>query len=229
MSMFGKDKNSIPDLQSAHTTPPTTSEEPILTAEELKEEHPLAEIVRFALIALIIVVPIRWFVAQPFIVSGASMENTFHGGEYLIVDQLSYYFEDPKRGEVIIFRYPVEPSKFFIKRVIGIPGDTVKIDGNIVTIVNEEHPEGMTLDEPYIYEMTPNTHITETLKDGEYYVMGDNRNASSDSRTWGILTRDKIVGRAFLRLFPVNKLSVFPGSAAALEESIANASEKSDY
>ena len=90
-----------------------------------KEEHPFIEIIRFAVIALIIVIPIRMFVAQPFIVSGASMEETFQSGEYLIVDQVSYHLHNPARGDVIVFRYPKDPSKYFIKRIIGLPGDTI--------------------------------------------------------------------------------------------------------
>lgn len=179
---------------------------------EQKREGFLTEIIRFSMVALLIVLPIRMFVAQPFIVSGASMETTFSTGEYLIVDQLSYRFEEPSRGDIIIFRYPKDPSKFFIKRVIGIPGDTVTIDGNKVTIKNDEHTEGVTLKEdPYVLEMTSNTTLTETLGEGEYFVMGDNRDASSDSRMWGVLQRDKIVGRAFLRLYPFTEASYLPG------------------
>lgn len=177
-----------------------------------KSIHPLTEIVQFALIALIIVVPIRMFVAQPFIVSGASMEDTFHSGEYLIVDQISYYFDDPKRGDVIIFRYPKDPSKFFIKRVIGVPGDTVNISGNTVTITNESQSVSAVLDEPYVAEMAENNQLTETLGEREYFVMGDNRNQSSDSRVWGVLQKEKIIGRALIRLFPFTKVDLFPGS-----------------
>ena len=185
----------------------------ILDAAELQpEEHPLTEIIRFSIIALIIVIPIRMFVAQPFIVSGESMEDTFESGEYLIVDQISYKFEEPKLGEVIIFRYPRDASKFFIKRVIGIPGDTISIDGNVVTLSNDANPDGIVLDEPYIASMQPNTRLTEELSEGEYFVMGDNRDASSDSRMWGILHEDKIIGRAFLRLFPVTEIGAFPGA-----------------
>ncbi len=176
-----------------------------------KQTHPLAEIIQFALIALIIVVPVRMFIAQPFIVSGASMENTFHTGEYLIIDQLSYNFQEPQAGDVIVFRYPKNPSTFFIKRIIGTPGDTVSIDGNVVTITNDEHPNGYVLKEPYIAEMSPNTFLTETLDDREYFVMGDNRNKSSDSRVWGTLQRENIIGRVFLRLFPFNEVDAFPG------------------
>lgn len=184
-----------------------------------KSEHPLTEIVRFSLIAILIVIPVRMFIAQPFIVSGASMDNTFHSGEYLIVDQVSYYFEQPKRGEVIIFKYPRDPSKYFIKRVVGVPGDTIEINGSTVTITNEQHPDGVVLNEPYIKSMRPGASISETLGEHEYFVMGDNRDQSSDSRTWGVLQESYIVGRAFLRLFPPGEMDYFPGSVAP-EESV---------
>lgn len=205
---FRSDEEKQSDLHANTTrgaeSPTTTSSQPT--------EHPISEIVRFAIIALIIVVPIRMFIAQPFIVSGASMEDTFHSGEYLIVDQLSYHFDTPKRGEVIIFRYPEDTSKFFIKRVIGIPGDTISIRDDTVRISNTEHPDGFTLTEPYVESMRPSGTVEETLGDGEYFVMGDNRDQSSDSRTWGILTQEKIIGRAFLRLFPVSEIDAFPGA-----------------
>jgi signal peptidase I len=179
---------------------------------KIKEEHPLTEIVRFSIIAILIVIPIRMFVAQPFIVSGASMDETFHTGEYLIVDQVSYYFDQPSRGDVVVFRYPRDPSKFFIKRVIGIPGDTLSIDNSVVTIVNEANPDGFVLDEPYIKSMKPEAPITEVLGDREYFVMGDNRDKSSDSRSWGVLQEGRIMGKAFLRLFPPNAVDYLPGA-----------------
>lgn len=178
---------------------------------ELKSEHPLAEIVRFALIAILIVVPVRMFIAQPFIVSGESMVDTFQSGEYLIVDQVTYYFEQPKRGEVIIFRYPRDPSKFFIKRVIGLPGETVQITDGTVVIFNEENPNGFALNEPYIEPMPEAPPLTETLGDREFFVMGDNRSRSSDSRAWGVLQEERIIGRALLRLFPPSNLAFLPG------------------
>lgn len=174
--------------------------------------HPLTEIVQFALIALLIVLPIRWFIAQPFIVSGASMEETFSSGEYLIVDQLSYQFDDPEPGDVVVFRYPRNPSTFFIKRIIGEPGDTITIDGNVVTITNDAYPSGLVLDEPYINSMAPNTFLNETLGEREYFVMGDNRDQSSDSRVWGVLQEENIIGRAFVRLFPFDQVDVLPGA-----------------
>ncbi len=177
----------------------------------VKQESLVREILRFSFYALIIVLPIRMFIAQPFIVSGASMETTFSTGQYLIVDQLTYHFEEPLRGDVIVFRYPKDPSKFFIKRIIGMPGDTIHIEGSEVTITNEENPDGTKLAEEYVHSMRPTTTITEVLGPGEYFVMGDNRDASSDSRAWGVLQRDKIVGRALIRLFPLTEMDVLPG------------------
>lgn len=179
-----------------------------------KKKHPLLEIVQFAVIALLIVLPIRWFIAQPFIVSGASMEDTFHSGEYLIVDQLSYHLGDPQAGDVIIFRYPLDPSTFFIKRIIGMPGDTVTIENGTVTINNEAYPEGYTLNEPYIDSMSSAGTQTTTLGENEYFVMGDNRDRSSDSRVWGVLPGENIIGRAYLRLFPFDEVDYLPGEEA---------------
>lgn len=181
-----------------------------LASASRKQPSSFFELAQFALIALIIVIPIRMFVAQPFIVSGESMENTLHTNEFLIIDEISYRFEDPKRGDVIVFRYPKDPSKFFIKRIIGLPGETVNIQGDVVKLTKKDGVE-VTLEEPYVKTMARNTSLIEKLGDREYFVMGDNRDASSDSRVWGVLNREKIVGRALLRLFPFTEVDVFPG------------------
>ncbi|MBI3573774.1 signal peptidase I [Candidatus Kaiserbacteria bacterium] len=171
------------------------------------------EIISFALIALAIVIPVRVWVAQPFIVHGASMEDTFNSGEYLIVDQLTYRFEAPRRGDVIVMRYPKDPSVFFIKRIIGLPGETVEIRGADVVIhpAGEEKP--FTLDESFL---TPSRvrseYATYTLGEGQYFVMGDNRAESSDSRSWGPLPAKDIVGHAVLRLFPLDRVGALPGN-----------------
>jgi signal peptidase I len=170
------------------------------------------EIIEFAIIAFLIVVPIRLFIAQPFIVQGASMQPSFETGQYLIVDQLSYHFEEPERGEVIIFRHPRTPSTFLIKRIIGLPGETVSLTNDSIRITSEAYPEGFIVDEPYITDINKqNVPMTITLDDDEYFVLGDNRSASSDSRVWGPLEEHFIVGKAFLRLFPFTKTDIFPG------------------
>lgn len=171
----------------------------------------IGEIFKFALLALIIVIPFRLFIAQPFIVSGASMSPTFHTGEYIIVDQVTYRFEEPHRGDVVIFRFPNDPSKYFIKRIIGLPGEVVKLANGITTIVDPETHSETVLDEEYLITDKTDDHLSITLSSSEYFVMGDNRSASSDSRVWGPVPIDNIVGRALVRLLPINEFSVLPG------------------
>ena len=168
------------------------------------------ELARFAIIAIVIVVPIRVFIAEPFVVSGSSMIPAFEDANYLIVDKISYKLNNPERDDVVIFRYPNDQTKFFIKRIIGLPNETVDIKGSAVTITNKEHPEGFILDEPYVKNISNNTARLELKKD-EYFVMGDNRSGSSDSRYWGAVKRELITGTAFLRLLPLNKIGVWPG------------------
>lgn len=179
-------------------------------ASEQKKQNSLWETVKFIVLALIIVTPIRMFIAQPFIVNGSSMDPTFATGQYLIVDELSYHLGDPARGDVIILRYPNDPKKFFIKRVIGLPNETLELHDGAVTIKNTEYPEGFALTEPYI-KYTKNDTMTKTLGVEEYFVMGDNRAASSDSRYWGVVPRGLIVGRALVRLLPIASAAVLPG------------------
>jgi signal peptidase I len=138
------------------------------------------------------------------------MVPTFENNEYLIVDEISYRIHEPERGDVIIFRYPKDPSKFFIKRIIGLPGETLTINGQKITVKNESHPEGFTVDEPYVKNQATN-ELTVTLPEGQYFVMGDNRSASSDSRVWGNVPEKNIIGRAFLRVLPIAEASVLPG------------------
>lgn len=162
------------------------------------------DLAKILLISLLIIVPIRYFIAQPFFVRGASMEPSYDNGDYLIVDQISYRFNDPHRGDVIIFRYPENPAQFFIKRIIGLPGETIIIRNGEVTIINSENTEGLVLEEDYLNVLTGGN--TETyLAEDEYFVLGDNRQASHDSRKWGALQEDFVIGKVFLRAWPFNK------------------------
>lgn len=168
------------------------------------------EILKFTIVAILIVAPIRIFIAQPFIVKGESMEPTFTDGEYLIVDELTYRTQVPERGDVIVFKYPKDPSKYFIKRIIGLPNETVKIDNGKVTVFGEGYPEGRLLNDDYIKNVSFDT-LTERLGNGEYFAMGDNRTNSLDSRVWGPLPKEDIVGRVLVRLFPIQEAALFPG------------------
>ena len=168
------------------------------------------ELVRFAILALLIVVPIRVLVAEPFVVSGASMVPTFADGDYLVVDKLSYKLNDPERYDVVIFKYPNDTTKFFIKRIIGLPNETIDIKGSVITITNALHKDGFKLDQPFV-KNTANNNTHYEIKSGEYFVMGDNRSASSDSRYWGGVKREFISGKALLRLLPIKNIDILPG------------------
>lgn len=172
----------------------------------------LKELGLFILLALIIVPPIRLFVAQPFVVDGESMHPTFENGNYLIVDELTYRFHNPERGDVVIFRAPPNPKVFYIKRIIGLPGETVHISSGKVTITKTDGST-ITLDEPYAVVEDATYMLDRTLGANEFFVMGDNRPNSSDSRVWGALPRANIVGRAYVRLLPFSQVGILPGKA----------------
>ncbi len=204
-------------LHLSPRTPPSQSEpyegeyEAPHTGGE-KQESFIVEIFKYAVLALVIVLPFRIFIAQPFIVSGASMSPTFETGQYLIIDQLSYRFEAPHRGDVVVFKYPNDPDKYFIKRVIGLPGETVEVRGDQIIIKDTVAGTEQVLTEPYLPKTSGNFgNVTERLDPNEYFVMGDNRDQSSDSRQWGPVADRFIIGRALVRLLPPTLLGIFPG------------------
>lgn len=160
------------------------------------------EVAKVVLIALVIVLPLRAFVFQPFLVKGDSMETNYHSGDYLIVDEISYRFSAPERGDVIVLKYPLDTSQRFIKRIIGLPGETVEVKGGKVTIYRTDIAP-LVLDETAYLPETLETpgDVRASLDDGEYFVMGDNRPFSSDSRRWGVLPRKDIIGKALWRVF----------------------------
>lgn len=169
------------------------------------------EIIKIVVISLLIVVPIRYFLIQPFFVRGASMEPNFDDGQYLIIDEISYRFQSPERGEVIVFKYPQDPSQYYIKRIIGLPSETVEITSGYVIIYNQQNPQGKILDESQYLKSGQKTFgdIKITLAEDEYFVLGDNRSASHDSRRWGALKKDYIIGRTWIRAWPPDKAEVF--------------------
>jgi len=187
----------------------------------------IIEIIKVFFWALIIILPIRVFLFQPFFVQGASMEPNFEDGEYLIINELGYKetdvgfdnlhlfsvnpFKDLQRGDVVVFRYPKNPSQYFIKRIVGLPGETMSINNGRVTIINSDNPSGLVLDESdYLSkDLQTSGNTDQKLGDDEYFVMGDNRSSSHDSRSWGPLKKDKIIGKVFVRAWPFERASIY--------------------
>lgn len=168
----------------------------------------LWEIAKIVIIALLIVAPIRYFLFQPFLVHGVSMEPNFHNGDYLIIDEISYKFRQPKRREVIVFHYPKQPQYEYIKRIVGLPGETVEVENGKVTVYSQNKER--VLKEEYLPASISTPGNTEvTLDSDEYFVLGDNRTASSDSRRWGPLKEEYIVGRVWFHLKPLSVLGKF--------------------
>lgn len=170
------------------------------------------ELIKIVVISLVIILPVRYYLIQPFYVKGASMEPNFFDKEYLIIDEISYRFHEPKRGDIIVFKYPRNPQEYFIKRVIGLPGEKVQIKDGEVIIYNNEFPDGTTINEPYLAEGVKTYSLTDEIINidlDEYFVLGDNRNSSKDSRSFGPVKRPFLTGRVALRGWPFNRVNVF--------------------
>lgn len=169
----------------------------------------LFEVIQIVLISSAIIIPIRYFLIQPFYVKGASMEPNFYDHEYLIIDELSFRFREPERGEILVFRSPPDPSQFFIKRLIALPGETIEITDGVIKIYNTEHPNGLILEEDYLDQTSTTGKVKVTLGEDEYYVLGDNRNSSLDSRSFGTISADAVIGRVWVRGLPISRIGTF--------------------
>ena len=168
------------------------------------------EVAEVILIAVVTVFFVRTFLMQPFLVSGASMEPNFSTGNYLLIDEVTYRLRVPERGEVVVFKYPNDPSVYYIKRIVGLPGERIIVKNGEIKIKNKEHPDGIKMDETYLNtNLKTLGDIDSTLDSDDYFVMGDNRSFSYDSRSWGALPKGNIVGIVRLRLFPINSVEAF--------------------
>lgn len=168
----------------------------------------LGDLVETVVVALAIFVLVYFFLVQPHQVTGNSMLPNFENGEYLLTEKVSYRFSSPKRGDVVVFKAPRDQKKDFIKRVIGLPGEQIKIAGGEV-FVNEQRisepyltPDTVTLPRSFVGE---NEEILVPLD--EYFVLGDNRDHSSDSREWGTVPKNLIIGKAWFVYWPITRLS----------------------
>ena len=167
------------------------------------------EVFKVVVISLAIIIPVRYFLIKPFYVKGASMEPNFYDHEYLIIDEISYRFADPDRGDSVVFRYPFDRSQYFIKRIIGLPGEKIKVSGGEVLIFNSATAEYEVLAEDYLLPaMKTLGEVEVELGADEYYLLGDNRLASLDSRAFGSIKRQDIVGRTWLRGWPFYRIGI---------------------
>jgi len=161
------------------------------------------EITKIVIIALLIVIPIRYFLFQPFIVKGESMRPNFESGDYLIIDQISYRFREPQRGEIVVFRYPQNFSQRYIKRIIGLPEETIEIKDGKIIIYQRDGQSWILNESSYLSDFIfTSGDIKITLAENEYFVLGDNRYFSADSRKFGPFSKKDIIGRVFLRVWP---------------------------
>jgi len=152
------------------------------------------------LIAAAVFVGLR-FTIQTYIVNGPSMEPNYRNNEWIIVDKLAYKFSTVRRGDIIVFHPPISSTKPFIKRIIGLPGETVEIQNGTVDILKADGST-ITLQEPYIKEPFSSNYTSTVIPPNEYFVMGDNRNHSTDSRYGWLVSGDKIIGKAWISIWP---------------------------
>jgi len=165
----------------------------------MNREHFLT-FLEIILLLFLVVFPIRFFLFEPFLVRGQSMEPNFHNLDYLIIDKLSYFLREPQRGEVVVFKPPFDDHIYYIKRIIGLPGEKIIIEESKITIYNKEHPKGFVLNENYLRNHYTSGKIEVNLGKDEYFVLGDNREVSYDSRRWGPVKRERIVGRVIFQI-----------------------------
>jgi len=166
------------------------------------------ELIKIAILAGITIFVIRALIFKPFYVKGQSMEPNFYEKDYLIIDEITYRFREPERGEIIVLKSPVS-TDFYLKRVVGLPGERVKVENGKVIIYNDDNPKGMILNETYLNSISTSGSVSFTLGDDQYFVLGDNRGASFDSRSFGAISRDAVIGRVWLRGWPFDRISSF--------------------
>ena len=160
--------------------------------------HSLVELIHDLAIAVVICVLLITYVVQAFKVQGTSMSPELHDGERILVNKFMYHFSDIARGDVVVFWYPEDPELSFIKRIIALPGETVEIKSGAVFV------DGVSIDESYVTSAHADrrSHPSQEIRPGHYFVLGDNRRGSNDSRSWGLVPERYIYGRAFVRIWP---------------------------
>ncbi len=170
--------------------------------DQTRRSHLLREVIETVLLTVAIFLVVNAATGR-FRIEGDSMEPNLHNGEYVLIDKISYLLHPPERGDVVVFT-PPNNSRDYIKRIIGLPGDTVEIRGGQVYV------NGVVLDEPYLQNLINTAMPARVVEEGRFFVMGDNRNNSSDSRSFGSIDPHSIVGRAWLVYWPPSDWSTVP-------------------
>lgn len=205
------EKVPVESTRPPHLIEKLKQEDDFSTQKHINWKGIVREIITVLIIVFGVIIPFRMYVAEPYLVDGKSMDPTFQTTDYLIVDKISDKAKNPVRNSVVVFKYPENPSKNFIKRIIGLPGETVYVTKDAVRIVNSENPNGFFLEQAYVVHKA-DVEVTKKLGDSEYFVMGDNRADSFDSRYWGPLDKKFILGRPIIQLWPLNKIKLMPGN-----------------
>ena len=204
-------ENQYPEQDTENLSVKTSEHSPLEQSAGESFKSFIWETVKIVIISLIIIIPVRYFVVQPFYVKGASMEPNFYDHEYLIINEISYRFNQVARGEIVVFRHPSGENNFYIKRIIGLPNERVVIENSKVKIFNQENPNGFVLNESEYLSSDVKFYdqLEITLEDNEFFVMGDNRASSLDSRKFGAVLRSDIIGKTWLRGWPFDRFRVF--------------------
>ena len=189
----------------------TSGQSSVLPSRRTQWGRTLRELIETLVLTLVIFLLIR-FAAPNFRIEGFSMEPNFHDGQHLFVNRLTYWWHPPERGDVIVFVPPNNTTRDFIKRVIGLPGDRIEIVNGRVSVNNQP------LDEPYPLNPASYSAGPLTVPPGEYLVLGDNRNNSSDSHSWGTVAGDKIIGKAWVSYWPPQDVGFVPAFSYAAEK-----------
>jgi signal peptidase I len=214
LTIFGILSLIIISLAIAIVSP--TTRDALIRIKLLEEDEQPSSLLTWIIGIIILVKLVQAFLIQPFIVDGASMRPTYHNEEFLLVDKLSYHLTSPERGDIMIFKLyennnnPYE-GKHLIKRVIGLPGERVVVRNGVTTIYNKQSPDGFILNEPYVSYKDNQKDVDMTLDEHHYFVMGDNRAQSYDSRDWGALDEVNIKGQVLFRVYPFKQASYEPG------------------
>ena len=185
-------------------TAPEIPEVPeMASTPEVKEKPLWREVLEVVVIAVVLALVIRFFVVEPFYIPSESMLPTLEVNDRIIVSKVNYYFTSPERGEILVFKYPLDLSQNFVKRLIAVGGETVELKNSVLYINGEAVPEDYLPPDLRYSNFGP-----VEVPEGHFFMMGDNRNSSSDSRTWGYVDEELLIGRAMLIIWPFDRFGV---------------------